>query len=461
MDNLVEIPKKSVKVRQKDTTYIYWIVEKRYNKEKKYNEDLRRGIGKAVSDTMMIPNTNYYKYVPGAGTTDETPEKSDALKIGTVVVLEKFLNDSNLSRILKKVFGSSASSILDYGVYRLVTNGSVTPEEYAFEHPLFNSELRVPELKGKDIARFFELWNITETDADTVVQLTVQKLNDALKIAVASRLEDGAPLYYAIYDGAKTESAILEQMAERGAAYQYDKFVATLNEEPTSTVLVKNLMKKGLKCVVKVSPEAPLAKEGFLAVRGKDGKVLRSYSEKALTTELDSKGKLNHLHTFYNKEREKAEKNHTLFLKEWNLAEEVQEADTASAQARLGCFALLSSEDLKAEEALEQYRAGLMTSFHAVDETTDTTLFGDFLAGIFRSMIDARMAKKSTVPEDSVTEKIGELERLFVTRTRENQYALLYGLTDEQKKQFETYNIDRAYTQEFIKRINRDLGLSE
>ena len=180
-----------------------------------------------------------------------------------------------------------------------------------------------------------------------------------------------------------------------------------------------------------------------------------------MTTELDSKGKLNHLHTFYNKEREKAEKNHTLFLKEWNLAEEVQEADTASAQARLGCFALLSSEDLKAEEALEQYRAGLMTSFHAVDETTDTTLFGDFLAGIFRSMIDARMAKKSTVPEDSVTEKIGELERLFVTRTRENQYALLYGLTDEQKKQFETYNIDRAYTQEFIKRINRDLGLSE
>ena len=145
----VRIPEDHVvRVRNRDTVYVYWEKSREYIGEKKYTAPKRVCIGKEDPSApgFMYPNGNFMLCFPGEEIPEEKSafERSSALRIGMYLVIRKIAESMGIKGILTDVFGSrDAGIILDLAAYSIVTEGNAAQyyPDYAYSHPLFTEDM--------------------------------------------------------------------------------------------------------------------------------------------------------------------------------------------------------------------------------------------------------------------------------------------------------------------------------
>ncbi len=245
-----------------DTRYVYHVVSTHYNKDKKYNIDERKLIGKMAdgSDELMIPNGNFEIYYPDAMTAanieyPDPPEFCDTLKAGTFAVIRRAADICGITAILKDIYGShAADEILDILAY-VETAGSCTFQHYpAFmrNHLQLGTRIRSDSylsrfmreaLTDENINEFLRRWNLLHVSGEKIyVNFDGSNMNweaaDSHKYSefgaakddptrpqvnfmTAMEHKDGELLDYQSYNGSINDMSQFECMMERMRDYGY------------------------------------------------------------------------------------------------------------------------------------------------------------------------------------------------------------------------------------------------
>jgi len=119
----VKIPSGTQPYKNGKYTYIYYVVEKVYDKEHQYNNDKRVSIGTKIDDEYMYANDNYYEYFGDEIDPEGEAERSDTLKIGNTMVISKVMEDLDITSILDEIYGNYSRILQDLVSYIIVTEG--------------------------------------------------------------------------------------------------------------------------------------------------------------------------------------------------------------------------------------------------------------------------------------------------------------------------------------------------
>lgn len=264
LDSKVEIPKVEGKIsefRKNNTTYIRYIVGRKYQKEKKYNIPDLKTIGKVIEAEpgFMIPNENYLKYFGDAGISELKvyESRSSCLRVGAFLILRKLIEDYNLPKLLSEYFSYKDSAlILDMAAYSIVCedNAAQYYPMYAYNHPLFTERMHIYSdskisslLAGiTDDQRigFLNTWNATRDHREKIwisydstnkncqsgnirmLEFGHAKDDKDLPIfnyAVAYDTENKEPLFYEQYPGSIVDISQIRLMLDKAEGYGYRK----------------------------------------------------------------------------------------------------------------------------------------------------------------------------------------------------------------------------------------------
>lgn len=262
LDSKVEIPKIEGKIsefRKNNTTYIRYIVGRKYQKEKKYNIPDLKTIGKAINAEpgYMIPNENYLKYFGDEGISElkVVESRSSCLRVGAFLVIRKLIEDSNLPKLLTQhISYKDAALILDMAAYSIVCedNAAQYYPMYAYNHPLFTERMHIYSdskisslLAGiTDDTRigFLNTWNATRDHREKIwisydstnkncqagdirmLEFGHPKDDKDLPIfnyAIAYDTENKEPLFYEQYPGSIVDISQIRLMLDKAEGYGY------------------------------------------------------------------------------------------------------------------------------------------------------------------------------------------------------------------------------------------------
>ena len=165
LDVLVEIPKRKGKITiysKGKTSYVNFEVDRVYDPKRKFNIPKRVTIGKLSEEGQgkMIPNHNFLQYFPEVKILKTTLniERSNFLRVGTYLVIEKVLEEYQIKEMLREYFAKE-----DLGLFLDLIACSIIYEQdtllyyplYAHEHPLFSKEMQIYD--EKDVEKFLNL----------------------------------------------------------------------------------------------------------------------------------------------------------------------------------------------------------------------------------------------------------------------------------------------------------------
>lgn len=258
---IVKIPEEKGKIirkKIKGATYIYYQIDRSYDKEKGYSIPKCIGIGKACEDdlNMMYPNEKYLVYCADAKLPERKASKnrSACLRIGAYIVLKKIIKDYKLDTMLSKLIERYSGLFLDLAIYSIIAenNASQYYPDYAFNHPLFTKKMRmysdskVSEFiatidKGQSIL-FMNEWNKNRNHKEKVYisydstnkncqagdidfaqmgHSKADKNKPVLNYAIAYDKNNSEPLFYEMYPGSIVDVSQLQYMIEKTAGYGY------------------------------------------------------------------------------------------------------------------------------------------------------------------------------------------------------------------------------------------------
>ena len=120
-----------------------------YNPEKKYNVPNRVTIGKICENEegKMYPNEKFNTYFPDTQMpeSDNRPERSSCLRIGTFLVIKKLMKDSGVKDIVEELFPVDCGLLSDMVAYSIImeNNAAQYYPDYAYNHPLFTPDYKI------------------------------------------------------------------------------------------------------------------------------------------------------------------------------------------------------------------------------------------------------------------------------------------------------------------------------
>ena len=142
MKSPVPIPKNAIIVKVSGKKYVYCVDEKVYKKDKKYNSDKRKCVGKVIENTnTMYPNEHFqthypdeYNSMPEVHLESDKMIHSDCLKLGFTGVFFELADKLRIKSMLTRYFGSeeynnieTANMILNYAAKVVATqNGTIS-----------------------------------------------------------------------------------------------------------------------------------------------------------------------------------------------------------------------------------------------------------------------------------------------------------------------------------------------
>ena len=155
MKQSVDRPEGTVVYHTKAGDYVYFTKEKKYLKDKKYNENGRVSIGKLCDDKVhMIPNKNYYEYCASDGELPDPPAQDDTLRTGLYLVMKKSLQENSLDTLIDNAYQDDAPLMEDLIAYMIQTEDDAMQyfPDYGQEHLLFSSQIH----SDSDITEMFK-----------------------------------------------------------------------------------------------------------------------------------------------------------------------------------------------------------------------------------------------------------------------------------------------------------------
>jgi len=250
----VEIPEGLVKQHNNKTgvTWLYYTVEKRYDKEKQYNSNKRRCVGKAIDEKFMYANEYFFELFPEKCVDSNKYTKSGTINIGLFILIQAIIKELQLDLILEKAYGKVYKILLDVAMYMLVSENNVIQHfpDYEYDHQLFNessvTDSRVCEIfKELDIReheQFLGEWNKLQ-DKGTKVYLTydgtnvntdsesislaefghakIDKGNPIINTGAAFNEQTGTPMFFENYPGSIIDNVQFEKTIERANSYGF------------------------------------------------------------------------------------------------------------------------------------------------------------------------------------------------------------------------------------------------
>ena len=264
LDYLVNVPVTPGKIvyqKKKDTTYVYYEVDRTYDPNKKYTAPKRVTIGKlSKSDSdKMQPNENFLKYF----SDQEVPEtvdksnRSSCLRIGSYIVIRSVLKELGIPEILASYFDEKDLGLfLDLVSYSIVAENNAAQyyPDYAYNHPLFTNKMRVySDSKISDFLNkityeqstgFLNDWNRDHDHRQKIyisydstnkncqsgdiemVEFGAAKDDKGLPIfnySIAYDTTNSTPLFYEKYPGSINDVSQLQFMLDKAKAYGYKK----------------------------------------------------------------------------------------------------------------------------------------------------------------------------------------------------------------------------------------------
>jgi len=548
----VRIPKGTVQYKSGNHTYIYYAKEKVYDKEHRYNNDKRVCIGTKIDDDFMYANDNYYEFFSSEYEPSEVSSISDTLKIGNVMVVSKIMNDLEMTPLLDEIYGNYSDVLKDILLYMLVTEEDSIQhyESYSFEHPVFSSRAlddnQISEIfqrmEKKDSELFLKAWNALHSDTEEVyisydstnVNCAAEGIDMAdyghpkvdvgkpiVNVGLATKQNDGTPLFYEEYDGSIVDVSQCRYMVNRCKQYGYTKIGFLLDRGYFSKKNIEYFDGNGYEFIMMVKGNAKFVQkvmeEVRLSLRLNTKNYLPGHYVSGITKEMklyknDKKNR--YVHVYYSDERAAQERTKYLeqlekqkqaldkrvqaktarrkdlsgydkhfYLKydtDGYLETYTQKNTTIQKEAdKLGYFVIITSKKMTAEEALVKYRSrdyseklnmmfkselGLYAFRVHKEISMKSKLFVGFLAMIVRNEMYQQLKKLAEREKDrknyTVPAAIHTLDRFFITRVEDN-YCQLYASTKKQGLIFKAFGIDKQYITSFINRVNESLQQSE
>ena len=336
---VVPVPKEAIVVRS--TGRVYLIREKRYSKEKQYNNDSRTTIGwlNDPSGQTMNPNDNYAVIYPTAFNEAANGKLAPVLKrIGVYAFSLACAQRNGVYPLLVSSCGPDyANAVMDYACYSIM-NKSNTMKDYEIlmkDQMLYSDKLRSDswyskflseQLSNDQIEEFKQKWATTCANNGTrKVWLCIDgsnsdctgkdveyaesgKAKSRKHINVYSYLhavdaETGMPITYRIYRGGQVDRKALIEMIVYLKAYDIEIEGVILDRGFCDKNTLELLKREGYQYVVMMTENTVgfknmlrkygneirfnaehVVKKGLYAVRGEEQKLFKGYDGKAYIT---------------------------------------------------------------------------------------------------------------------------------------------------------------------------------
>jgi transposase len=354
-DVRVKIPTEKGKVTRKKikgTTYIYYLLQRVYDPEKKYSIPKSTPIGKVCEDasSMMIPNEKYLLYFPDALLPDEKQgaHRSACLRVGTHMVLSKIIAEYQLDEIMMGLIGKDSGLFLDLAVYTIITenNAGQYYPDYAYNHPLFTDKMRLySDSKVSDFlskitrsqgVEFLNRWNENRDHREKIYisydstnkncqagdvefaeigHAKDDKNKPVLNYAIAYDKNNSEPLFYEMYPGSIVDVSQLQYMLEKTAGYGYRHIGFILDRGYFAKENIRYMDSKGYDFVIMMKGMKKLSGEMIKKHKGTFEESrkcsIRRYKVSGTTVKkrlFPSDKKDRYFHIYYNERRRTAQR---------------------------------------------------------------------------------------------------------------------------------------------------------
>lgn len=506
------VPGKLVRKNRGGHTYIEYEYDRIYDPVKQYTYPKRASIGRVDPEdpTRMTPNENFLKYFPDAEIPEETDrsERSPYLNIGTYVVLHKLIQDCKLKEILDGYMDEKDTGfLLDLACYSIIeeNNAGQYYPDYAYEHALFTPDMKIYTdskvseflhgLKPEQSVGFLNSWNRSKHKRQKIylsydstnkncqagdidlVEYGNAKVDAGLPIfnySVACDSANREPLFYELYPGSLNDVSQLICMIDKAHGYGYrnigfildrgcfsKKNLAYMDQNGYSFLIMVKGMKDFIRDIIEEN------QGDFENSRGRyvDRYDVYGTTVKRFLCEGDTKKRRKYFHLNYEKDGK------TLKLAEENTSAVEKELSLA------GYFAIVSSDNMTAREAIELYKSrdaseklfrsdksylGNKSMRVHSDEALSSKVFIQFIALILRSRIYTALKEKSekmlkkpnylTVPA-----ALKELEKIVMIRQLDGVYRLDHAVTATQKTILDAFGLNEGNVRYQAKEIGNIL----
>ena len=268
---IVPIPKGSILAKNCNKTYVYHVVEKRYDKKRQNNSDVRVTIGIQIPNTnTMYINDNFKKYFSEVyeekSNSDVLSNKlnfSDGITYGVTAVLHKLASNIGLLPILKNNFDEDdnlrSNSIINLATKFILTNNSsiVSYPHFARNHLILGNKIEsdtalenmLGSIEEADIDSFLNDW-IEHTCKDKDLVLSI----DGSSVSTEANIIELVDIAYSknkAFENQFAFSLVTEQQNYTPVYYkEYNGTIHDLNEGKKIVKILKNGKPKSINFVL-------------------------------------------------------------------------------------------------------------------------------------------------------------------------------------------------------------------
>lgn len=543
-------PKGTSSSTQKGGIYVYATAEKRYDRERKYNNNKRVCIGKMIDDEYMMPNGRFSEFFPDIEIDEAAGEAamSDTVKVGTTFLIDHIFSRTQMDRLLGNVFPDTAEYLQDLVSYNLITEDNVMQyyDAFTYDHRIVGANAisdtsisrLLKETDTEGIELFLRAWNQLHKNTEAVyisydstnINTTAEGIEMAeyghakedddipvVNYSVAYDQDRSVPLFYETYPGSIIDNSQCDMMVEKAREYGHENIGFIMDRGYFSAGNIKHLTKRGYAFLLMAKGNAKFVREAVeevrLAIRLSVKHYIAEHEVYGTTVKrkLFNEDKARYFHVYYDDAR--ASREREVFLRRLKKMEEALERKTEKKLSRkedlrsyekyyllkfddngyfqsykrrdsiiqkeldrFGYFVLITSEKMKASEALSKYRdrdaveklfrtikSLLGMDTFRVHETSsmEGKSFLAFLASVIWNEMYQVMKPVKKEEKDrkhyTVPAVMKEMEKIFITKDSKGNYRKKYALTARQKKILKAFGLEERNLDSYIRKLSPSL----
>lgn len=343
----IKLPAKNITfLPRKKTTYVYYTAEKKYLKDKGFNQNKRVCIGKldTKNNDYFYPNEMYIQYfgMQNISLKENQNKFSRTLSFGTKMVIEKVFEKLNLNQILTKVFAEKANLIKSLVCYYLENQNSAIQlyEKWARRNALFTSYIESNStfsrlfndiITSSKTNEFLYLWNqefrknslnndiimsLDTTNFNTysasvpLAEYGKPKVDEGLKqvnLAYIINNETSIPLYYQLFPGSVIDQSQCKELVTKAKEFNYKNITLVMDRGFYSANNINFLLKNQYKYIIMAKSRNKVLTDLLESVREKIKNKSDYYLEEFMNFGIKLKAKAiglqeQHIYIYYNDE---------------------------------------------------------------------------------------------------------------------------------------------------------------
>lgn len=343
----IKLPVKNITfLPRKNATYVYYTTEKKYLKDKGFNQNKRVCIGKldTKNNDYFYPNEMYIQHfgMQNISLKENENKFSRTLSFGTKMVVEKVFEKLNLNQILAKVFPDKANLIKSLVCYYLENQNSAIQlyEKWARRNALFTvnidsnstfSRLFNDIITSSKTNEFLYFWNQefskNSLNKDIIMSLDTTnfntysasvplaeygkpKVDEGLKqinLAYIINNETSIPLYYQLFPGSVIDQSQCKELVTKAKEFNYKKITLVMDRGFYSANNINFLLKNQYKYIIMAKSRNKVLNDLLESVREKIKNKSEYYLEEFMNFGIKLKAKAigqqeQHIYIYYNDE---------------------------------------------------------------------------------------------------------------------------------------------------------------